>query len=131
MVKKYRKYLVFCTFFSFFLTASKFLNIDFSGQSSNENLNSGFGEKGTAAGKFFLSCFKETKKNQIALFERRRLAKIWIFILTGSRPVKTLFKKGDWREKKLDYNRIYSFTLIPRGQRGDLNLKNDRQKEKG
>ena len=48
MVKKYRKYVVFCTFFSFFLTASKFLNIDFSGQSSNENLNSGFGEKGTA-----------------------------------------------------------------------------------
>ncbi len=39
------------------LTASKFLNIDFNGQSSNENLNSGFGEKGPAAGKFFLSCF--------------------------------------------------------------------------
>ena len=29
--------------------AGKFLNIDFNGHSSNENLNSVFGEKGTAA----------------------------------------------------------------------------------
>ena len=50
------------------LVASKFLNIDFNGQSSNENLNSVFGEKGTAAGKFFNLAFKRPKKNSNSAF---------------------------------------------------------------
>ncbi len=44
------------------LAAGKFLNIDFNGQSSNENVNSVFGEKGTAAGKFFNLAFKRLKE---------------------------------------------------------------------
>ena len=31
---------------------------------------------------------------------------------------------------RADYKRVYSFELFPRGQRGDLNFKNDWQKEK-
>jgi hypothetical protein len=41
------------------------------------------------------------KKIQIALFERRRLANFLIFILTVSRPVKTLLKKGRLTRNKL------------------------------
>ena len=31
---------------------------------------------------------------------------------------------------KADNKRVYSFAIYPRGQRGDLNFKNDWQKEK-
>jgi hypothetical protein len=73
------------------------------------------------------------EKIQIALFERRRLANFLIFILTGSRPVKTLLKRA--ADVKKNYfeqitNGVFSFALFPRGKRGDLNFKNDWQKEK-
>jgi hypothetical protein len=51
------------------LVAGKFLNMDFNGQSSNENLNRVFGEKGTAAGKFLNLAFKRlSRKNSNSAF---------------------------------------------------------------
>jgi hypothetical protein len=89
------------------------LNVAFNGLSSNENLNSVFGEKGVAAGEFLILLLRNCQeKIQIVLFVRRLLANFRIFLLTGSRSVKTLFQKGRLTVKKFIKSGLQTDTFI-------------------